>query len=143
MTTQQTQAGRKSYGSAALTNGIRVVASPMFLAEQSDPGARRFLFAYRIRITNEGTTGAQLMSRRWLIVNAHGQRDEVEGEGVVGQQPYLVPGESFEYSSYCPLNTPWGTMEGAYIFEREGGEVFEATIARFYLVAPERAADGA
>ncbi len=143
MTTQQTQSRRKSYGSAALTNGIRVVTSPLFLADQSDPRARRYLFAYRIRITNEGTVGARLMSRRWLIVNAHGQHDEVEGEGVIGQQPYLAPGESFEYSSYCPLNTPWGTMEGGYTFELEGGEEFEATIARFYLVAPDGAGGGA
>ena len=136
--TQQTQhKSSKAYGSVALTRGIRVAASPMYLPDQSDPHSRRFLFAYRIRITNEGTQSVRLVSRRWVIVNAHGQSDEVEGEGVIGQQPHLAPGESFEYSSYCPLNTPWGTMEGAYAFETDDAEPFEAQIARFYLVTPE------
>lgn len=137
MTQQTQQPHHKTYGSVALTRGIRVAASPMFLPDQSDPTARRFLFAYRIRITNEGQQDVRLMSRRWIIVNAHGQRDEVEGEGVIGQQPHLAPGESFEYSSYCPLNTSWGTMEGAYSFEAGDAEPFEAQIARFYLVTPE------
>lgn len=133
-----TTAASKSYGSVALTRGIRVAVSPMYLPEQSDPASRRFLFAYKIRIANEGDIGVRLISRRWMIVNAHGEREDVEGDGVVGQQPHLRPGQTFEYSSYCPLNTSWGTMEGAYLMERDDGEFFDATIARFYLV-PEGA----
>jgi ApaG protein len=133
-----TTAASKSYGSVALTRGIRVAVSPMYLPEQSDPASRRFLFAYKIRIANEGDIGVRLISRRWMIVNAHGEREDVEGDGVVGQQPHLRPGQTFEYSSYCPLNTSWGTMEGSYLMERDDGEFFDATIARFYLV-PEGA----
>ena len=130
-----TTAASKSYGSVALTRGIRVAVSPAYLAEQSEPAARRFLFGYRIRVTNEGEVGARLVSRSWMVVNSHGQREDVEGEGVVGQQPHLRPGQSFEYSSYCPLNTAWGTMEGTFRMERDDGEGFEAAISRFYLVA--------
>ena len=129
-----TTATGKSYGSVALTRSIRVAVSPAYLADQSDPPSRRFFFGYKIRITNEGEMGARLVSRRWIIVNAHGQREDVEGDGVVGQQPHLRPGQSFEYSSYCPLNTAWGTMEGTYQMERDDGEAFDAAISRFYLV---------
>lgn len=130
-----TTAASKSYGSVALTRGIRVAVSPAYLAEQSDPASRRFFFGYKVRITNEGDTGARLVSRRWIIVNSHGEREDVEGDGVVGQQPHLRPGQSFEYSSYCPLNTSWGTMEGTFQMERDDGETFDAVISRFYLVA--------
>lgn len=139
--TAPTSAKRKSYGSVALTRGVRVAVSPAFIADQSDPSSRRYLFSYRIRITNEGDVGVRLLSRRWIIVNAHGQRNDVEGEGVVGQQPYLLPGQSFEYASYCPLTTPWGTMEGSYQMLRDDGEMFDATIARFYLVPPGEPAE--
>ncbi len=108
---------------------------PTFLADESDPESGRFLFAYRVRLTNEGAETATLLSRHWLIVDSEGQRQEVRGDGVVGQRPTLAPNESFEYSSYCPLEREWGTMEGTYRFLSESGEGFDVEIGRFYLVA--------
>lgn len=116
--------------------GIDVACEPRFLAEQSDPTAGRFVFSYRITIRNRGTRWTKLLSRRWIIIDADGARNLVEGDGVVGRQPALQPGESFEYSSYCPLATEWGTMEGVYVFARDDGDRFEIPIPRFYLVAP-------
>jgi ApaG protein len=89
-----------------------------------------------VKITNEGEAPIRLISRYWLIVDAQGRSHEVRGEGVVGQQPRIMPGESHEYSSYCPLPTMWGTMEGRYQMRRDDGTTFDATVARFYLVAP-------
>lgn len=126
-------------GSVQDTRGIRVEVSPSFVPDHSDPTARRYVFAYRIRITNYGTVPARLMSRRWHIVDSHGTPEEVKGEGVVGAQPRLNAGQSHEYSSFCPLRTPWGTMEGAYTFMDDQGEEFEVSIGRFYLVSPEAA----
>lgn len=128
----------KPVGSVALTNGIRVAVQPRYVPEQSDPGARQWLFTYRIRITNEGDRAAQLLNRHWVIVDSGGQTDEVRGPGVVGQHPRLEPGQSFEYHSFVPLRTAWGTMEGAYQFVADDGSAFEASIARFYLVSDER-----
>jgi len=128
-------------GSDTTTNGIRVRITPAFLREQSDPVLSKFVFAYRVRIMNVGDRSVQLMSRYWLIVDADGESHEVEGDGVIGVQPELQPGESHEYSSFCPLQTRWGTMQGHYVFrttDREGeNETFKAEISRFYLVAPE------
>ncbi|MFZ4573217.1 MAG: Co2+/Mg2+ efflux protein ApaG [Phycisphaerales bacterium] len=128
--------------SETVTSGVRVRALPMYLPAESDPDARRFVFGYRIRITNESEQQVKLLSRYWLIVDANGAEATVRGEGVVGQQPELGPGESFEYSSYCPLTTPWGTMEGKYTMvhlfdgpKESRGPVFEIDIARFYLVS--------
>jgi ApaG protein len=122
-------------GSSCVTRGIRVDVAPQYLREQSDPDAGKFVFSYRIRVTNEGAVAAQLVSRHWIIVDADGERHDVRGEGVVGQQPLLGPGQSFEYSSYCPLETPWGTMEGTYAFRTDDGATFDAVVARFYLAA--------
>lgn len=116
-----------------LTNGVRVSVSPSYLAEQSDPETERFVFGYRIRISNESARRLRLLTRRWVIVDADGELAEVEGDGVVGQQPVLAPGETFTYSSFCPLETAWGTMEGSYTFEAEDGARVEARIGRFYL----------
>lgn len=124
-------------GSDAVTNGVRIHVEPSYVPEHSDPFDRRFVFAYRIRITNEGDGWVKLLRRRWVIVDAHGERQEVEGEGVIGAQPELEPGQSFEYSSHCPLTTAWGTMEGAYTMLARTGEEFLAEVARFYLVAEE------
>jgi len=125
-------------GSDRLTQGVRIRVTPSFEPDHSDPFERRYIFSYAIRVTNETETTVRLLTRHWTIINAHGDRHEVEGEGVVGRQPTLRPGESFEYQSYCPLTTAWGTMEGRYGFERpETGERFVADIARFYLVAPD------
>lgn len=122
------------FASEAVTNGVRVQVQPAFLPERSDPGAGQYLFAYRVSIRNEGDAAVTLRSRYWMIIDAHGRRDEVRGEGVVGRQPTLVPGAAFQYSSFCQLQTRWGTMEGNYTFVTDSGEEFSAEIARFYLV---------
>lgn len=117
-------------------HAIEVAVRPFFIAAQSDPGAGRYVFGYRITIANRGRRRAKLISRHWIVVDADGARHVVRGEGVVGRQPELEPGHEFTYSSFCPLATPWGTMEGTYLFEREDGELFEVDIPRFYLTSP-------
>jgi ApaG protein len=125
--------GSKSLGSVTLTDGVRVAVAPEYLPEQSSPELGQFVFGYRVRITNESARSVRLISRRWLIVDADGDRKEVEGEGVVGEQPELAPGESYMYSSFCPLETSWGTMEGQYIMRDGEGAEFAVRIGRFYL----------
>lgn len=126
----------KTLGSVTLTRGFRISVSPRYMPEHSDPSEPRYVFAYRIRIANQSEVAAQLLSRRWVIVDGNDRSHTVEGEGVVGQQPVLAPGQVHEYSSFCPLPTPWGTMEGAYLMRRLGpdGESFEIQIGRFFLV---------
>jgi ApaG protein len=111
-----------------------VQAVAQYLPTESDPGSRRYLFSYRIRIANEGPQRARLRSRHWIILDADNKREDVKGPGVVGEHPDLGPGESFEYTSSCPLKTRWGTMEGSYTFERPDGSTFEAVVGRFFLV---------
>ena len=124
-------------GSEALTRGIRVLVDPSFVPGQSDPPTRKFLFNYRIRVVNESERPVQLVGRHWVIVDANGQREEVAGEGVVGRQPALQPGQTFIYESFCPLTTHWGTMEGTYQFRDLGtGELFNVEVKRFHLVMP-------
>jgi len=123
----------KSPNSEKTTQGMRVEAAAQFVPSESDPGMRRYLYIYRIRFVNEGTENAQLLSRHWIILDAENNREEVIGEGVVGKYPDLAPGETFEYTSYCPLRTEWGTMEGSYTFQRKNGSTFEAEIGRFFL----------
>lgn len=101
--------------------------------EYSDQSRRKWFFLYTIRITNEGSRTVQLLNRHWVITDAHGETEEVRGPGVVGQQPVLKKGESFEYTSGCPLDTPFGSMQGTYEMLVEGGETFEAKIAGFAL----------
>jgi ApaG protein len=122
--------------SSAVTQGILVTVESAFLPEQSLPQRQRFAFAYTVRIENAGIAAAQLRSRHWVIVDGNGERQEVRGEGVVGEQPLLRPGESFEYTSGCLLKTPHGAMSGTYRMERETGEVFDAEIAPFSLTLP-------
>ncbi len=122
--------------SETTTEGIRVEVYPEFIPEQSIPSESKYVFAYKVVITNEGDTRAKLLSRHWIIINADGDREDVEGPGVVGYTPELEPGESFEYTSFCPLNTNWGTMEGSFRMVRDSGEQFNAAIARFYLFDP-------
>ncbi len=117
-----------------MTRGLRVEAAAQYLPSESDPERGRFIFIYRIRITNEGHRNVQLKSRAWLIIDAKSKREEVRGEGVVGKQPRIAPGETFEYTSYCPLRTDWGTMEGHFDFAFEDGEEFLAEVGRFYMV---------
>ncbi len=115
------------------TSGIRVGATAYYLPDESDPEDRKYVFGYTIVIANEGPEVAQLISRHWIIIDGVGRREEVEGPGVVGQTPRLEPGHAFKYESFCPLKTPWGTMEGVYRMRRENGETFDAHIGRFYL----------
>jgi ApaG protein len=119
------------------THGIRVRATAYYLPEKSDPSERRYVFGYTIVLTNDGDTAAQLLGRRWLIIDSAGRREDVEGAGVVGQTPRIEPGHSFKYQSYCPLRTPWGTMEGNYQFRRADGTNIEVPIGRFYLHLPQ------
>ena len=125
---------RTRHGSEAVTDGVRVTVRPSFMALQSSPEDKRFLFSYAVTIRNEGASRIRLATRHWRIVDADGEERIVEGPGVIGQHPELGPGDSFEYSSFCPMLTPWGTMEGHFTFERDGAE-FNASVARFYLVS--------
>ena len=120
--------------SIAITDGIRVQVESAYMPDRSEPRARRWLFAYTVTIRNEGASPAQLRARHWVIDDADGRSEHVIGEGVVGQQPRLEPGEAFQYSSYCVLKTPHGSMRGTYEMVRDDGATFEADIAPFPLV---------
>ncbi len=124
--------------SAALTDGIRVRVQSHYLPEQSSPRDSRFVFAYTITISNEGSFTAQLRTRHWIITDGRGSVEEVQGDGVVGEQPRLGPGQSFQYTSGCVLTTPIGTMHGTYQFYKDDGTYFDATIATFSLASPVR-----
>jgi ApaG protein len=119
--------------SETLTHGIRVGASAVFSAGDSDPDDRNYIFRYTITIANHGDAPAQLISRHWIIIDANGEREDVRGPGVIGQTPRLLPGAEFKYQSFCPLRTTWGTMEGSYEMKRDDGESFTVNIDRFYL----------
>jgi len=122
--------------SEATTRGIQVRVESRYVPEQSDPDRGGWLFAYKVRIENLGAETVQLVSRHWVITDANGEVEEVRGPGVVGAQPVLRPGESFEYTSACPLGTAFGTMEGTYQMLTESGEYFDAEIAAFSLSTP-------
>ena len=122
--------------SNAVTRGIRVSVSSAFRPDRSEPGQGRWLYSYTVRLANEGEVAAQLVSRHWIITDANGEREEVVGDGVVGQQPRLSPGEQFEYTSFCILKTPHGSMRGTYRMVRADGTSFDARIAPFALVVP-------
>jgi len=122
--------------SSAVTQGIRVDVRSEFRPDRSTPSAGRHLFTYTVRIRNEGQEPAQLVWRHWTITDAHGEKEEVRGEGVVGQKPRLAAGETFEYTSFCVLKTPFGSMQGTYRMLREDGSEFEAVIAPFTLAVP-------
>ncbi len=124
--------------SEAVTNGIRVEVLARHSPENSRPGEHKWVFQYTVRITNQGTETVQLRSRHWIITNALEHVEEVKGPGVIGQQPVLAPGESFQYSSWCPLDTPTGMMRGSYQMLRSDGSQFDAEIAGFGLKAPYR-----
>lgn len=128
-----TEKARQTGHSEALTEGIRVRVGSQYLPEQSDPAMGRHCFVYRVVISNEGERWAKLLSRHWLIRDADNHLEEVRGPGVVGFQPAIEPGESFDYVSGCPLRTPWGTMEGSFEMLRQDGSRFQARIARFFL----------
>lgn len=119
--------------SDATTQGVRVGATAFYLPEESDPQIGRFVFGYRVVIVNQSQETVQLISRHWIIIDGDGHREEVKGPGVVGETPRLEPGQGFKYTSYCPLATEWGSMEGTYQMRRANGEMFDAQIGRFFL----------
>jgi len=133
------QSARDSFQIAPMTMPaykIDVVAKSVFLPEQSDEEGSRYMFAYTIKVANNGTIGAQLLSRHWIITDSNGRVQEVRGEGVVGEQPHLEPGAVFEYSSSASLETPVGTMRGSYQMVAADGTRFEAAIPEFTLSIP-------
>ncbi|HDP89919.1 MAG TPA: Co2+/Mg2+ efflux protein ApaG [Thioalkalivibrio sp.] len=115
---------------------IRVEVETDFIPAQSDPDNERYVFAYTITIHNEGHVPARLLTRHWVITDANGKVQEVEGEGVVGEQPYLRPGEAFQYTSGTMIGTPVGTMQGSYHLVADDGAAFDAPIAPFTLASP-------
>jgi ApaG protein len=120
--------------SLAITGGIEVEAAAQFLEGRSFPEQKRWLYAYRVRIQNVGAEPQKLLSRHWIITDANGERREVRGVGVVGEQPRLEPGDSHEYRSMCDLSTAWGTMEGTFLFVTDGGDERDVNVGRFFLV---------
>ena len=124
------------FTSEATTRGVRVHVQSQYAPERSDPSQNQWFFLYTITISNDSAETVQLMTRHWVITDGDGRIEEVRGPGVVGRQPILKPGESFEYTSGCPLRTPFGVMEGTYQMVSEGGERFDAKIAPFTLSEP-------
>jgi ApaG protein len=122
--------------SEATTHGIKIQVRSEFVPGSSSPREQAYLFQYHVRISNEGPRVAQLMSREWIITNADGEVERVKGDGVVGEQPVLPPGGSFEYTSFCPLKTAVGSMQGSYQMITAEGEQFDAVIAPFTLAVP-------
>lgn len=118
------------------TNKINVEIVPAYIADQSDPSNDHYVFAYTVTIRNEGNKPARLLTRHWVITDGDGQVQEVHGEGVIGEQPRLSPGEYFEYTSGTFMNTPVGTMHGSYQMITDAGETFEAEIPNFTLAVP-------
>jgi ApaG protein len=118
------------------TRGVRVIAKPQFLEGQSQPDQGKYVWAYTIVIENHGVESVTLKTRHWIISDGQGGRQEVKGEGVIGEQPVLKPGDSFQYTSGCPLPTPSGIMVGSYGMVGAGGEPFEVAIPAFSLDSP-------
>jgi ApaG protein len=117
-------------------NKIRVDVDTAYLADQSDPKDKRYVFSYTITIRNDGNVPARLLTRHWIITDSNGKVQEVRGEGVVGEQPYLKPGQGFRYSSGAVLETPVGAMQGSYQMVSDEGDHFDAPIAAFRLAMP-------
>jgi ApaG protein len=124
---------------SATTKAIRVSVKPIFLDDQSTPSEDHYVWAYQVTIENTGGETVQLLNRHWRITDAHGRMQEVKGEGVVGEQPRLRPGELFEYTSGTPLTTPSGLMMGSYEMKGEGGQRFDIDIPAFSLDSPYQA----
>lgn len=121
---------------AADTDGVGVRVSVSYLADQSEPGRGRWFWAYHIRIENGSDRTVQLLTRHWIITDGRGARHSVEGEGVVGEQPVIAPGASYDYVSGCPLSTPTGAMQGSYRMVDDEGRTFDVAIPKFALAAP-------
>lgn len=130
---------RHFFPNAETTRGITVRVAPRYLPEQSDPQAPRFVWSYHVRIENHGEVEVQLLRRHWLITDAYGRSNEVDGDGVVGEQPLIAPGGAFDYISGCPLPTTSGSMRGHYTMRSEGG-LFDVAIPGFMLQRPASAA---
>lgn len=124
------------FTSEAITRGVRVRVESEYSPDQSQPGKNQWFFLYTVKISNEGGDTLQLLTRHWIITDGTGHVEEVRGPGVVGQQPTLRPGESFEYTSGCPLNTAFGIMEGSYQMMSEDGDRFDVRVAPFTLSEP-------
>jgi ApaG protein len=124
---------------STITQDIQVTVEPEFVPERSDADQATFFWAYTVEIANQGPQTVQLTDRHWKITDANGRLEEVKGPGVVGEQPVLKPGESFRYTSGCPLTTPSGIMTGTYRMVAENGDVFEAAIPVFSLDSPYEA----
>lgn len=122
--------------STAVTRGVRVHVQCEYAPERSNPGAGQWFFVYTIMITNEGPDTVQLRTRHWVITDADNKVEEIQGDGVVGKQPVLTPGQSFTYTSGCPLTTPFGMMAGTYQMVTAEGELFDVRIAPFALSEP-------
>jgi len=122
--------------SDTVTRGIRIQVESLYVPERSEPRENYFFFAYRVQISNEGDETAQLMSREWIITDSDNNTERVIGPGVVGEQPVLKPGQAFEYTSFCPLRTSFGSMHGFYTMRTTAGETFEARIDPFNLAVP-------
>ena len=118
------------------TRGIRVQVESSYVPDRSSPKEGSYFFVYHVRISNVGEDTAQLVSREWIITDAEGEVERVKGPGVVGNQPLLPPGGTFEYTSYCPLKTSVGSMQGSYQMVTVGGEHFDAVISPFTLAMP-------
>jgi ApaG protein len=118
------------------TRGIRIQVRSEFLPERSSPRDSSYLFQYHVRISNTGAETAQLVSRDWIITNAEGEVERIKGPGVIGEQPVLAPGSSYEYTSFCPLKTAVGSMHGSYQMVTTDGDRFDAEIAPFTLAVP-------
>ncbi|MDA1090381.1 MAG: Co2+/Mg2+ efflux protein ApaG [Proteobacteria bacterium] len=121
---------------AETTSAITITVEPFYLDEQSEPSNGHFVWAYHVRIENNGTDTVQLMTRHWRIIDSLGNVQEVRGEGVIGEQPVLPPGKSFEYTSGTPLSTPSGIMNGTYQMETDHGKSFDVIIPTFSLDSP-------
>jgi ApaG protein len=131
--------GAGAYGvrvSDATTRGVRVQVESLYVPERSAPRDQSYFFAYHVRVSNVGTETVQLISREWTITDADGEVERVSGPGVVGEQPTLAPGRTFEYTSFCPLKTSVGSMHGSYHMVTSEGDKFDAVIAPFTLAVP-------
>ena len=122
--------------SSATTRGIRIEVESHYMEERSEPQSGYFFFSYHVTITNDGNETAQLISREWVITDSDGNVETVQGPGVIGKQPVLAPGETFEYSSFCPLRTSMGSMHGRYNMKTTSGDLFDAEISPFTLAVP-------
>lgn len=119
----------------AITEGIAITVLVVYLDDDSDPVQRRFAFGYQVRIENRTEAEVQLLRRHWIITEGTGRSEEIEGEGVVGEQPVILPGEAHTYQSFCMIESFEGSMAGTYLMQRESGERFRVQIPRFYLAA--------